>query len=145
MDYYWRDLQQGPNVTSKIMPWEPPAYGFDVNRSSDSEITIRLKALPNKQITARLSKTVNGGCTVSTAIEIGGKPAELRSVYVNAEEKTILGIPYGATVHYVDILGYAEGGKPVFERVARTDRGRKPGTAPDPPLWQSGAITLGRP
>ena len=143
VDSYWRDLADGPHVYEEIGWWEDGAYGFDVARVGDSqtEITITLKALPEKAITARLSKTDDGGCRVATTIEIGGKPAQFRSVYVFATENFI-GWP---TVHYVDILGTAEDGQPVFERVARTDLGRKQGAAPpDPSLWQSGITTWGR-
>lgn len=146
VDYYWRDLEQGINVTSEIMPWEPPAYGFKVNRSSDSEITIILNALPDKKITARLSKTEDRGCSVSKTIEISGKPAELRSVYVDAREKKFLGIPYGATVHYIDILGISKDGEFVFERIIRTEEGKERGTSrPDVSHWSSGAPSMGRP
>jgi len=146
VDYYWRDLQQGLNVTSEIMPWEPPAYGFKVNRSSDSEITIMLNALPNKKITARLSKTEDDGCSVSKTIEISGKPAELRSVYVDAKEKKFLGIPYGATVHYIDILGISKDGQFVFERIIKSEEGKTRGSSrPHDSLWNSGAPGMGRP
>ena len=146
VDYYWRDLEQGLDVTSEIMPWEPPAYGFEVKRLSDSEIAIILNALPDKKITARLSKTEEDGCRVSKTIEISGKSAELRSVYVDAREKKFLGIPYGATVHYIDILGISKDGEFVFERIIRTEEGKKRGTSrPDVSLWSSGAPSMGRP
>lgn len=146
VDYYWRDLEEGANVTNEIMFWEPPAYGFKTDRLSDSEITIRLNALPEKEVAARLSKTEDGGCNVSTTIEIRDKLAEISSVYVHAEEKTFLGVPYGATVHYILILGYSQDGQPVFERIIKSDQGAKLSSSPpDESHWQSGAATWGRP
>lgn len=146
IDYYWRDLALGPDVVSEIMPWEPPAYGFDVDRAGDAEITIRLNALPDKPITARLAKTATG-CRVSSTVEIGGTRAELRSVYVHAEEKKFLGIPYGATVHYIYLLGHVDDGRqrrPVYE-LKDFGTGATPAiAAPDDSLWTSGAVTRGR-
>lgn len=140
IDSYWRELEDGPNVYEELLLFEGPAYGFDVNRSSDHEITIRLRAIPERAITARLSRTAGGGCSVSATIEIDGETAQFRSVYVYAEENWI-GWP---TVHYIDVLGYSEDGQRVFERLPQTDLGREFGSPPDASLWQSGAISLGR-
>jgi hypothetical protein len=147
VDSYWRDLQDGPNAVSEIKWYERPAYGFEISRVSDSEITIRINALPEKKITVRLSPTDDGDCRVSSAIEIDGKTARLRSIYVNAEETKFLGlVPTGATVHYIDILGYSEDGRPVFERITKTvQREKLDPLPPDASRWQSGAEVMGRP
>jgi len=141
VDSYWRDLADDPNDYEEIKWFERRAYGFDVERSSDSTITIRLKALPKQAITARLSPSVGGGCSVSVTTKIGGKDAELRSVYVYTKER-FLGWP---TVHYIEILGFSEGGQPVWERLPLTKRGRRmEASRPDDSLWISGAPTWGR-
>jgi hypothetical protein len=148
VDSYWRELEDGQDIYEEIKLWEDPAYGFDVEHSSDAEITIRLKALPEKKITARLSQTKGSRCSVSVTIEIDGKPADLRSVYVYAEETFLTSfglVPTGATVHYIYILGYSKDGQPVFERIIRTKQGKKLGSSPpNDSLWKSGAITMGR-
>lgn len=147
VDSYWRDLQVGPDITTEIQLWEGRAYGFDVHRLSDSEITISLNALPEKKIAARLSRIPEGGCSVSKTIDINGNAAELSSVYVYAEE-TFLDplniVPTGATVHYLYILGYSNG-EPVFERIIKTTEGQTLAPSrPDDSLWQSGVAIWGR-
>lgn len=141
VDYYWRELEDGPQVYKPILFFEKAAYGFDVDRLSNSEITIRLKAFPERAITARLSQRTGGRCRVSTTIEIRGRTTELCAVYVYAEENFI-GWP---TVHYIDILGYSEDRQPVFERIPKTYRGREfLSSPPDDTRWKSGAQTWGR-
>ena len=117
------------------------AYGFDIERDSDSAITIRLKALPEQPITARLTPTEGGGCSVSVRTDINGNDVEFRSVYVFAK-KNLIGFP---TVHYIEILGYSDDGERVWERIPQTRKGRKM-DAPRPGdiLWESGAPTWGR-
>lgn len=140
VDSYWRDLAVGPRAYDEIKFYENDAYGFSVDRLSNTEITIRLRPLPGRAINARLSRTAGGGCRVSTTINIGGETTEFRSVYVYATENAI-GFP---TVHYIEILGTREG-QPVFERIAKTAEGGKLGASkPDASHWRSGAPTWGR-
>ena len=142
VDSYWRDIADGPYDVEEIKWFEDPAYGFRVERASDSEITIRLKALPERAIRARLSPTEGGGCSVAVRTEIGGNEAELRSVYVDATE-SFFGIP---RVHYIDILGFADDGKRIWQRLPQTKRGRSMEDArPSDSLWETGAPTWGRP
>jgi hypothetical protein len=142
VDYYWRDLEEGPKVTSEIMPWEPPAYGFKVRRVSDEEITIQLNALPQKKLVARIAKTADGDCGISTTVQIHGEPAEFASVYVHATEN-LFGWP---KVDYIDVLGYSEEGHPVYEGIAKTEEGERLAALPrKPSLWKSGAASFGRP
>lgn len=147
VDSYWRDLQVGPNTTSEIKFWETPAYGFNVNRLSDSEIVIRLRALPERTITARLSLTAEGDCSVSITTDIRGMPAELSAVYVFAEEKFFFGfIPRWAMVDYIYILGYSKDDQPVFDRIIKTEKGKKlSSSSPNDSHWESGATSMGRP
>jgi len=138
--YYWRELEAGPHTYASIQLWEVGAYGFDIDRVSDSEIRLRLKALPDRPIRVVLARTEANGCTVSTTTRINGGNHKLRAVYVYAEENWI-GWP---TVHYIDILGHA-GSDPVFETVHMPGSRMKRATHPEASLWHSGAPSLGRP
>lgn len=54
--------------------------------------------------------------------------------------------PYGATVHYLTILGDSPDGQPVFESIVKTKQGATLGAArPPDSLWKSGVTTRGRP
>lgn len=141
VDSYWRDLADDPYEYEEIKWFESSAYGFGVKRASDSEITIRLNALPEQALVARLSDSSGGsGCSVQLRTEIDGQEADFRSVYVYAREN-FLGLP---TVHYIDILGYSDDGQPIWERVPQTEWGGKQSDRPNPKLWETGAPTLGR-
>lgn len=140
VDYYWRDLQKGPDVSSKIMPWEPPAYGFAVSQASDTEITVVLNAVSTKPIRVRLSRTEAGACSLSKTVVIGGQAAELDAVYVYATDGP-LGLPQ---VQYVDVLGHSPQGQRVYERIANVERVEQ-FAPPNDALWTSGARSAGRP
>lgn len=141
VDHYWRELKEGPEVFERMQIWEVSAYGFDVDRSSDTEIRLRLKALPDRPIAVTLGRDAAQACTLAATIQIAGQPARLRSVFVHASEN-FLGLP---TVHYIDILGEA-GGVSVYERVPQTDKGRAMmGDRPNASRWHSGAGRMGRP
>ncbi len=141
IDSYWRMLAEGPDVYEEIAFYEESAYGFDVERLSNTQIRVRLKALPEREITVRLSRTAGEQCKPEATIELRGQSVELRSVYVFATENAV-GWP---KVHYINILGYSKDGRPVFERIAKTKRGRKLGASPPhESQWQSGAKTWGR-
>lgn len=140
LDSYWRELNKGQDVYVPVRFYEEPAYGFDVNRVSDTEIRISFKALPGRLVTARLVPTSDKGCTVAVGVDVNGKPAELSAIYVYATEGLFGLMP---TVRFIDIMAF-EGGRPVFERV-RTEAGTNTQAPdPDPSRWRSGASRLGR-
>ena len=140
VDYYWRDLQKGPNVISEIKPWESPAYGFAVSEASDSEITMVLGAVPTKRIRVRLSRSEGGACRLSNTVDISGQAAELDAVYVYTTEN-LIGVP---KVHYVDVLGHSPQGQRVYERIANVEHIEQ-FAPPNESLWKSGARSTGRP
>lgn len=140
VDHYWRDLAVGPDVYSPVRFFEGPAYGLKTQRHSDTEVSIRLKALPDRPVEARLERGTDGECRVIPTTEIDGREATLSSVYVYATEGVLW-----PRVHYVDILGYNESGEPVYERIARTRKGERMTDPPDPTHWHSGAPQMGRP
>ena len=141
VDSYWRDVADGPDDYEEIKWFEDRAYGFEVERSSNSAITIRLKALPEQAISARLSPAEGGDCAVSVTTKINGEDAELRSVYVYATANAI-GFP---AVHYIEILGYSGDAEPVWQRLPQSKKGRKMDVPrPDDSRWKSGAPTWGR-
>ena len=109
---YWRDLEEGPDVLSKIRWWEGPACGFDVERFSDTRIEIRLKALDTRVITAELVPD-GQGCRIDVTTTIGSERAHLRYVYVHTTEGVFL---LDVTVDAIDLHGYADDGRPVVER-----------------------------
>jgi len=146
VDYYWRDLAEGDFVYNRIMPWEPPAYGFDVVSRNDTEIEIRLRPFESadidRPITARLSKT-DTGCRIWTTITICDTVAEFQSAYIKVAG--FLNWSYA----YFDILGYKtgkRGSKPETDRLAErfekndklrcTDRVKAT-------RWQSGVVEKG--
>lgn len=126
---YWRRLEEGPDVVRNFGFVAKLAYGFDVDRASDTEIRISLKALPDRLVTARLTKSGVDGCKVSTIARINDEIAEVNAVYVFAD---------GLDVQYVDILGVSQG-KRVFERIIKTEQGEEATLPPESSRWTSGA------
>jgi hypothetical protein len=123
VEVYWRDLEQGPDVRSGLKFWEGPAYGFDAERVSDTRVEIQLNATPERPITAEL--TMDGeACELAVEIEVNGQTALFRQVYVHATEGFWI---WDVTVDYVDIHGYDGEGRPVVERIVRSERGRSMG------------------
>jgi hypothetical protein len=146
VDYYWRDLAEGDLVYNRIMPWEPPAYGFDVVSRSDTEIEIRLRPFESadidRPITARLSMTETG-CHISTTITICGTVAEFQSAYIKVSG--FLNWSYA----YFDILGYKTGKRGskleadrLAERFEKNDKLRCQDRV-KATHWQSGVVEKG--
>lgn len=92
VDYYWHELEVGPSVYAPIRCWEVMAIGLDVDRLSKTKIRLRLKALPDRPITARLERTDTNACKVVVRTAINGGSDSLRSVYVHAVEG-LFGLP----------------------------------------------------
>ena len=142
---YWRNLEEGPEVHSKIQFWEPPAYGFEVDPIDDRAIEIRLRPLESRKIdrpiTARLAPA-GDGCRVTTTIAIDGAQAEFQAAFI----KVAFGWP---PYDYFDILGYVNGEMDsacapdrVYERFVR-DLGETFAEEPLPGHWRSGAFDYG--
>ena len=68
LDSYWRELNRGQDVYAPVKFYEEPAYGFDVDRVSDTEIRISFNALPGRLVTARLVPMSDKGCMVVVGV-----------------------------------------------------------------------------
>lgn len=155
VDYYWRDLAEGDLVYNRIMPWEPPAYGFNVVSINDAGTEIEISLRPfesadiDRPITARLTKT-DTGCSISTTIKICDTEAKLltevkfQSAYIKVAG--FLDWSYA----YFDILGYKTGSNvesvPVAERFKKDENLQckdKVHPMPPPMRWQSGVVEKG--
>lgn len=145
--YYWRNLEEGPNDFSRILPFlEPRAYGFEVKRLGDRAIEIRLRALESaridRPITARLAPA-DGGCGVTTSMAIAGSEAVFQAAFIKVADGWLPGFDY------FDILGYGKGKKDsgcerdrVYERFAEDDD-EVFADKPLPDHWRSGAFAQG--
>jgi hypothetical protein len=120
---HWHNLEDGPDARSGMMLWEGPPYGFEAKRVSDNRVELRLNPLAERLITADLNDR-NAECEIDVQIEVQGEPARFRHVYVQATEGFFI---WSVTVDYVDIHGFAEDGRPVVERIVRSERGRTMG------------------
>lgn len=109
---FWRDIEEGPNVTSSIKFYEKIAYGIDSQTiKSKFKLEVRLKALPEKLVTVESSK--NGtGCKVVSQTDINGKTSLFEEVYVFAEEGWIK-----PTVKWIDVIGKSAAGAAVKQRI----------------------------
>lgn len=100
---YWRDLEEGPNVTSPLLWYETPAYGFKSQEVRGNVVEVRLRALPERPITVALSKN-DLRCSAQATIEINGQPAMLEKIYVFAEEGWVK-----PTVKWIEVRGSLSG------------------------------------
>lgn len=143
---YWRDLQEGDDVYSKIRWWERRAYGIRIFRLDDKTVDIRLRALEtvniDRPVVARLSAT-EAGCQITTTMTVNGSEAEFRSVYIKVSDSLF------PDYDYFDILGYRKGkygsnleSDRVSERF-KEDEEEVFGEAPLPLYWRSGVIERG--
>lgn len=107
---YWRDLEEGPNVTSQLLWYEKPAYGFKSQAVKGNVVYLRLMALPERTITLTLSKN-SSTCLAKATTKINGRTASVKQVYVFAEEGLIK-----PTVKWIEIRGTLSG-KAVTERI----------------------------
>lgn len=107
IDYYWHNLEAGEIKThgeyQDILESEEEAYGLSTVRKSGTEVIINHKQLDHHPIRVRLNKKGNE-CIVSSTVQIHGKPAVIRSVYVQMTST-------GLELDYIYILGTANGKK----------------------------------
>lgn len=134
---YWREFEDGPDVQSEILFYEQLAYGYEVERISDTRIKVRLKQLPDRTIEATLHSSERG-CELETRVgvedgriadrEAGpstrARWARLHHVYVYITERGLNPIP---RVDYIDIHGIAGDADAIVERVVGSGPGRRMG------------------
>lgn len=107
---YWLDLEVGPNVVNPIGSFEKIAYGIKSQKMNGEALDLRLKALPEKALKVKFEKS-GSACNVNAYTQISGNDAQMKEIYVFAEEGIIK-----PTVKYVDIFGKA-GSKFIKERI----------------------------
>ena len=83
---YWRDYEEGPKVTSKLLDHEMPAYGLTKQRLAEpagegGKVRFALRGFPDRHITVQTFKAVRG-CRAWAMTRITGAQAILQSLYV---------------------------------------------------------------
>ena len=107
---YWKDLVEGPNVTSEIGVFESMAYGISDQKVEGEWVHFKMKALETKKFKAHIYK--NGKCIAEAWTDIAGKPSILKKAYIFAVEGLVK-----PTVKYIDLFGVGADGKPTQERM----------------------------
>jgi hypothetical protein len=84
---YWREFKRGPEVTSRLLDLEQPAYGLSEPRyvrdtASGGQIRISLRALPRRPLIIDVFRSA-GHCAARTVIAIDQQAAVLTSIYVD--------------------------------------------------------------
>ena len=114
---YWRQIEQGPNVTEDLNALDRTVYGIKGqwvtkrSRSADEEskVLMTLRATSDRSI-AVITRKRDGKCIADPIATINGGPARLERVFVH-----IAGF---LSVDWIDIKGTVSG-KPVVEHVKR--------------------------
>jgi hypothetical protein len=109
---YWRQFEQGPNVTEDLNLLDRTVYGIKgqwvVARSAEgSKVLMTIKAAPDRPV-AILTTKRDGKCVADPIATINGAPARLDRVFVH--------IPGFMRVDWIEIRGTTNG-KPVVERI----------------------------
>jgi hypothetical protein len=113
---YWRQLEQGPDVTEDLNVLDKTVYGIDkqwvTKRSPDeNKVLMTLKATPTRGI-AVITRKRDGKCVAESIATINGKPARLDRVFVH--------VPGFLRVDWIEIRGVdIASGQPAVERVNR--------------------------
>ncbi len=113
---YWRQFEQGSDVTEDLNVLDRTVYGIDgqwvTKRSADdSKVLMTLKATPKRGI-AVITKKRDGKCVADTIATINRRPARLQRVFVH--------VPGFLRVDWIEIRGVdGATGEPAFEHVNR--------------------------
>jgi hypothetical protein len=111
---YWRDFEDGPTATSRLLDHEQSAYGLTAPRwvrpeGYGGQIRIGLRGFPDRPLTIETFRA-ESGCRARAHTTIARFPAVLRSIYVE------LGFLF--SIDYVLVRGYsAADGRPLQEKV----------------------------
>jgi hypothetical protein len=110
---YWREYEEGPNVTDALRSHQQRAYGLSARGVSLGEdrgdIRVSLRALPERQL--RIETFRDGDrCRARAFTPIQGQPAVLTSIYVE------IGFLY--SIDYILLRGRrVSDGAPIQERI----------------------------
>jgi hypothetical protein len=109
---YWRQYEQGPNVTEDLNLLDRTVYGIGKQSvlskgGGDSRLSLTVKAAPDRPVTI-IVKKVEGKCTAEPLGKISGQVARLTTVFVH--------VAGWMSVDWVEIRGLLNG-QPIVERV----------------------------
>lgn len=84
---YWRELEKGPGVVSRLLDHEQRAYGVSEPRyirqtSTGGQIRIALRGFPERPLIIETFRA-GTGCGARTYVAIRGQSALLTSIYVD--------------------------------------------------------------
>ncbi|MET0794551.1 MAG: DUF4833 domain-containing protein [Polyangiaceae bacterium] len=107
VEAYW--LMRAENGRREELTWgeRQLAYGFSVSNVTPRGCQLRLSACRDRELSVRW---VDG--TFRAELEIRQRPAQLQSIFVRAEEHSLL-----PSVRYVEVAGLAANGQRVVERI----------------------------
>lgn len=111
---YWREYEEGPEVTETLRDHQQRAYGLNEPRKikvgeRGGDVLISLRALPERALLIMTFRE-GDGCRARAFTRINGQPALLSSIYVE------LGLLF--SVDYVVLRGLrVADGKPIQERI----------------------------
>jgi hypothetical protein len=111
---YWRDFEDGPTATSRLLDHEQSAYGLTAPRwvrpaQEGGQIRIGLRGFPDRPLTIETFRA-ESSCRARAHTIIARAPAVLRSIYVE------LGFLF--SIDYVLVRGHsAADGRPLQEKV----------------------------
>lgn len=108
---YWQMFEKGPDVTEPLTLIEPMAFGVASQRVEGESVTIRLNALPDRDI--RIFRPAPEAKTYLATTRIAGADAELTDFYAFAEKGFLM-----PQVKYIEIHGTREG-VPVSEKILK--------------------------
>jgi hypothetical protein len=112
---YWRQFEQGPEVTEDLNFLDKQGYGIKgewvTKRGADgSKVLMTLRATADRGIAVIVKKNDAGKCTSETIATINGAPARLGRVFVH-----VAGL---LSVDWVELRGTSVAtGQPAIERV----------------------------
>lgn len=111
---YWRQFEQGPNVTEDLNFLDKTAYGIksqsiQLQTDRGTKIVMTLRATSERGIAVVVRKD-GATCTAEALAFINNTPARLTRVYVH-----VAGF---LSVDYIELIGTRlDNGKPVVERI----------------------------
>jgi hypothetical protein len=85
---YWRELERGPEVTSRLLDLEQPAYGLIAPRyvrqtPQGGQIRLSLRAFAKRPLIIDTFRAGAGRCATRTVVAIERQAAVLTSIYVD--------------------------------------------------------------
>jgi len=106
---YWINYEVSPTDYEPIGRFEAMAYGIQSQNLQGNDLTVQLKAFPDRKV--RITFDNSAGCKITPYILIASKEAILKEISVFAIEGLIT-----PTVKYIDISGII-GAVPITERI----------------------------